>query len=167
MATAFNDDHECLIEVPIRLPLEEVERLTRIVERFRQSAGLTASMPSAPTTAGQLAAFARFLLHARRRREAALAGVEFGEPSWDMILDLYVQHVAGQIVSVSSLCAASAVPQSTALRWIEAMASAGHFVRCRDPIDRRRIHVGLAPGLLVAVEMFLADMRQRALAALQ
>jgi DNA-binding MarR family transcriptional regulator len=166
MATAVDHD-ECLIEVPIRLPLGEVERLTRIVERARRFSGAEPLTQPTPATTEALGAFARFLLHARRKRDIALAGIEFGEPSWDMILDLYVQHVAGQTVTVSSLCAASAVPQSTALRWIDAMASAGHFIRSRDPNDQRRIHVRLAPSLLVAIEAILTDMRQLALVALQ
>ena len=84
-----------------------------------------------------------------------------------MLLDLYVQHVEGHKVSVTSLCTAAAVPPTTALRWIDAMAGAGHFVRKPDPQDGRRVHISLAPSLIDAVESYLADMRQRAVAVFQ
>jgi DNA-binding MarR family transcriptional regulator len=161
-------EEDALVEIPVRLPLVEVERLTRIIDRARR-AGLM-MMPRQGvdnTPPDRLAMFARFILTMRRSRESALPLIEFGEPAWDMLLDLYVQHVEGHKVSVSSLCTAAAVPTTTALRWIDAMAGAGHFVRMPDPCDGRRVHVTLTPALLDAVETYLTDMRQRALAVLQ
>lgn len=165
MATQF--DEECVIEVPIRLPLAEIERLTRIVERARRAGSVAPTSVIPEVSPGKLADFARFLLAMRRRRAIAFPLVEFGEPSWDMFLDLYVQHVEAKKVSVSSLCAASAVPATTALRWIDALVCRGHFVRRHDPSDGRRVHVDLSPALVGAIEAFLADTRQRAMAALR
>ena len=168
MTTVLDDENDCLIEVPIRLPLAEVERLTRIVERARRSGSMSLPRPNIQdTTPERLVMFARFILMMRRHREGAFPLVEFGEPAWDMLLDLYVQHIEGQKVSVSSLCTAAAVPPTTALRWIDAMVCAGHFVRNPDPGDGRRVHVSLTDSLLGMVENYLADMRQRAVAALQ
>lgn len=161
-------EEDGLVEIPVRLPLAEVERLTMLVDRARR-AGLR-SMPQQAiedTPVDRLAMFARFILTMRRAREDAFPLIEFGEPAWDMLLDLYVQHVEGHNVSVTSLCTAAAVPPTTALRWIDAMAGAGHFIRKPDPGDGRRVHVSLAPVLVEAVESYLADMRQRAVAMLQ
>lgn len=158
---------DCLVEVPIRLPLIEVERLLRIVDRSRRSGEIPASSSDGSDTAPEnLATLARFLASARRRRDAAFPGIEFGEPAWDMLLDLYVQHVEGRKVSVSSLCTAAAVPPTTALRWIETLTNAGQFIRSPDPLDGRRVHVSLAPTLISAIELYLTDVRRRATTAL-
>jgi DNA-binding MarR family transcriptional regulator len=158
---------ECLVEVPIRLPLAEIERLTRIVDRARQS-GMVPTVPQTVSDAAseKLATFAHFMINARRRRDTMFVGIEFGEPAWDMLLDLYIQHVRRRRVAVSSLCTAAAVPATTALRWIDVMVRDGHFVRQRDPQDGRRVHVSLSANLVDTIESYLSDMRQRAVAAL-
>jgi hypothetical protein len=166
VADAPNEDY--LVEVPIRLSLAELERLTRVIDRARRSGMMLPSDDTPPdVTPDQLAAFAGWILTMRRRRADALPFVEFGEPAWDMLLDLYVQHVECHNVSVSNLCTAAAVPTTTALRWIEVMVSAGHFVRRPDPRDGRRVHVSLAPAVIDMLERYLTDIRQRALATLQ
>jgi len=87
---------------------------------------------------------ARTLIRQRRLRNDFLPATLFGEPSWDMLLDLYAAHYEGHPVSVSSLCIASAVPSTTALRAIEAMEREGCVVRERDPSDGRRIFLKLS-----------------------
>src|SRR3546814_17984132 len=66
--------------------------------------------------------FARELLRFRRLRDRYFAGDLFADPAWDMLLDLYAARSQNSHpVSVSSLCIASSVPATTALRWIKAM----------------------------------------------
>ena len=89
------------------------------------------------------ASLARRLLSARRQREGALGSGLFGEPAWDILLDLFAAHEQGQSVSVSNLCIAANVPTSTALRWISALEERGKLVRDNDLEDRRRINVSM------------------------
>lgn len=42
----------------------------------------------------------------------------FGEAAWDILLDLYVSRVHGQLISVDSACGASGVPHTTVGRLI-------------------------------------------------
>jgi DNA-binding MarR family transcriptional regulator len=159
---------DCLVEVPIRLSLVEVDRLVRVVERAKRSGMMDADGADVfPKTPERLATFARFLLAARRRRDRVFPNVEFGEPAWDMLLDLYVQHVEGRQVCVSSLCAAAAVPATTALRWIDMMVREDIFVRQPDPDDGRRAHIRLNGSVVDILEGYLADMRDRAWRAIQ
>lgn len=88
--------------------------------------------------------YARHLLRLRRRRKAALPGIEFGEPAWDLLLDLLVQEAEGRNVSISSASVASGVPSTTALRYISRMVTAGQMVRQDDEQDARRAYVRLA-----------------------
>lgn len=47
----------------------------------------------------------------------------FRDPAWDMLLDLTLAHTECRRVSVTSLCIASGVPPTTALRWIRAVST--------------------------------------------
>lgn len=85
----------------------------------------------------------RMIIRNRRLREEAVGSKLFSDPAWDMMLDLYAAHLDRKRVSVSSLCIASAVPSSTALRWIGLLADQGLVERVEDHLDGRRIWVQL------------------------
>ncbi|WP_437441240.1 winged helix DNA-binding protein [Sphingomonas morindae] len=89
-------------------------------------------------------ALAEHVLATRRARQRFLPTDLFADPAWDMMLDLYVARARQVRVGVSSLCIASAVPQTTALRWIKALTERGLIERQHDPVDRRRIYVALS-----------------------
>ena len=67
----------------------------------------------------------------------------FGDPCWEMLFDLGVSHMEDKSVSVSSLCIASGIPQTTALRRIADLENIGLVKRSKDPDDGRRIYVRL------------------------
>jgi len=98
---------------------------------------------------------ARRLLAARRQREQIFDGCLFGEPAWDILLDLFVAHDEQVNVSVSSLCIAAAVPTSTALRWITTMTAQGILVRRQDPRDARRVWIALVPHVVAKMRSLL------------
>lgn len=78
----------------------------------------------------------------RRQRERLLAELGlpqlFGEPAWDMLLDLYLARANGQSISISSLSIAGCVPGTTGLRWIALLADNGLVSRRPDVQDGRR-----------------------------
>jgi hypothetical protein len=80
----------------------------------------------------------------RRRREKLFPGDLFGEPAWDILLDLFVNAKNGKRVSVSSACIGAAVPTTTALRWVAVLEAQGHIVREDDPRDARRAFLHLS-----------------------
>jgi len=88
-------------------------------------------------------AFRGFLVARRKRAEFFPADL-FADPAWDMILDMMVARLEGKEVSISSLCIASAVPPTTALRWIKDLTDRGFILRIPDKTDRRRTHVALS-----------------------
>ncbi len=83
------------------------------------------------------------ILRARRRRSDFLPGEFFGEPAWDMLLDLARASIGNTRVSVSSLAIASAVPSTTALRWIHILEKTAFLEREADPTDGRRVYVNI------------------------
>ena len=86
---------------------------------------------------------AKALLAARRMRERLFGDGLFADPAWDMLLALFVADEEREPLSVSQLCAASGVPHTTALRWIDSLARAGLIVRAPDSRDARRTLISL------------------------
>lgn len=152
--------------VPVHLSLDEIEHLVGIVERaWRGARRDQLGQSRGAEQPEKLAAVARFLIWSRQRRNAMLSEIDFGEPAWDMILDLYVSSIEKRRVSVSSLCVAAGVPSSTALRWINSMVDAGHFIRQQDGEDARRRYIDLSPDMNRTVETYLIELRRRILDA--
>lgn len=83
----------------------------------------------------------------------------FGDPAWDMLLDLTAAHAEGARVSVTSLCIAAGVPATTALRWLTQMVESGIFVRVPDPADRRRAFIALSDKAIGAMSSYFASLR--------
>jgi DNA-binding MarR family transcriptional regulator len=83
------------------------------------------------------AALAKQYYEHRRRRERFLPTSLMGEPAWDILLILYWAQKVQQRMSVSSVTASAAAPQTTALRHIEHLCGTGIIVRERHPTDGR------------------------------
>ncbi|MFN4019613.1 MAG: MarR family transcriptional regulator [Erythrobacter sp.] len=96
---------------------------------------------------------------ANRQARARFFDAElFGDPAWDMLLDLTAAHGEGARVSVTSLCIAAGVPATTALRWLTQMVEAGLFVRVPDPADKRRAFIALSDRSLTAMAGYFASL---------
>jgi len=85
------------------------------------------------------------IYRSRRRRDAAFGEDAdlFGEPAWDILLDLLDADAHGRRISVTSASLASSVPATTGLRMIAILEERGLVARTDDPLDRRRSHVSL------------------------
>jgi hypothetical protein len=83
----------------------------------------------------------------------------FGDPAWDMLLDLTAAHGEGAHVSVTSLCIAAGVPATTALRWLTQMVETGIFRRVPDPADKRRAFIALSDKAVAAMGGYFASLR--------
>lgn len=97
----------------------------------------------------------------RRRRSKIFRSEDlFGEPAWDILLDLFIAAKERRRVSVTSACIGSAVPSTTALRWITILERQGLLVREADPGDARRVYVKLsARGYAAMLEYFASASR--------
>lgn len=97
----------------------------------------------------------------RRRRSKIFQSEElFGEPAWDILLDLFIATKERRRVSVTSACIGSAVPSTTALRWISILERHGFLNREADPGDARRVYVRLSPrGYEAMLSYFAASSR--------
>jgi len=76
----------------------------------------------------------------------------FGEPAWDILLDLYGSHLSQVRIKISSVCAESGVAATTTLRWLKRMERRGLIERCPDPNDARRTFISLSPSAIAAMD---------------
>ncbi len=99
----------------------------------------------------------RKIIRQRQLRARFFEGELFADPAWDMLLDLTAARAEHKRVSVTSLCIASGVPPTTALRWISQMTEAGQFCRAEDESDRRRAFIALSDKAADAMAQFFAE----------
>src|SRR5437899_12878981 len=66
---------------------------------------------------------ARSAIRARTRRKQFFKASLFSDPAWDILLDLFAAEQEGRRVTVSVVGLGSGIPQTTALRWINALES--------------------------------------------
>lgn len=100
----------------------------------------------------------RGIIRQRGLRARFFAGDLFADPAWDMLLDLTAARAERRRVSVSSLCLASGVPPTTALRWIGWLTEAGLLERAEDETDRRRAFIALTDKAAEAMARYFAEL---------
>ena len=104
----------------------------------------------------------RRIIRQRQLRARFFDGDLFADPAWDMLLDLTAARAEHSRVSVTSLCIASGVPPTTALRWIGQMIDAGLLTRVEDETDRRRAFITLTDKAADAMARYFAELGSQA-----
>lgn len=100
----------------------------------------------------------RRIIAQRRARDKFFGSDLFADPAWDILLDLTAARAEHTRVSVTSLCIASGVPPTTALRWISQMIEAGLLERIEDESDRRRAFIQLSDKAAEAMARYFAEL---------
>ena len=114
-----------IVDLPLRLTKSDVVRLNAAVGN-----AVAAPPPAHPIIgpgARVSAALDRAiaLVDLSKRRENEFGADLFGEPAWDILLDLFIQRVEGRKASATSVSIASRAPTTTALRYIAMLISRG------------------------------------------
>lgn len=98
---------------------------------------------------------AKKLIRERNKRQVYFSNISFSEPSWDIMLDLFVAGLTGCRISISSACIASRVPATTALRYITQLSRVGLVNRVADAQDARRAYIELSRKAMNAMRDYL------------
>lgn len=129
-----NDSGRAGVEAD-RIIMEIETRLHRLIENSRRDS-------SAGAQSAVLAAAAEAC--AARRRLYGLFGRRlFSDPSWDILLELFVSTLEGRKVTVSTACMAACAPTTTALRHIAYLVQEGLVIRRPHPADARSTYLEL------------------------
>lgn len=101
---------------------------------------------------------ARHTMRRRILRQQLIGSANlFGEPAWDMLIDLFVHECERKPLSVSSLCVQSSIPWSSALRLIRKLCEAGIMRRVPDLADGRRNFVRIGPEIARRMHAYFGD----------
>lgn len=97
------------------------------------------------------------LIASRSRRSSFFATELFGEPAWDILLNLYAARLAQRRLSVSGLCGTCGTPPSTTLRWLQKLVDLALVERLEDRFDHRRTWVELTCNGLQAMDSYFLN----------
>jgi DNA-binding MarR family transcriptional regulator len=155
-----SDDQEDTITVTVK-----GSDLSGMVEVLRQLLAqfeiLAADQPSTPvvrvSNRPAMREWARRILALRRARISILNKSMFGEPAWEMLLELYVNKDYGARLSVGRLSELSGAPATTALRWLDYLEKEKLVAREPNPTDRRTEFVELTEKGCSAMEQYLSE----------
>jgi hypothetical protein len=101
----------------------------------------------------KLAEFVAGVRRLRMRRNELIGAPLFRDAAWDMLLELFAAHQSRRRLSVSSLCYASGVPPTTALRQLQRLEKYGLLTRVGDSEDSRRCFVEPTAKAIAGVAM--------------
>lgn len=118
---------------------------------------IAATDPIDAVSAARHLAIAREIYAERSRRHKFLPADLFGEPTWDILLDLYIALREDRRVPTTSSCIGAHVPPTTALRWLRILEARGLVEREDDGRDGRRTFVCLTRRGLTAMDATLAS----------
>jgi DNA-binding MarR family transcriptional regulator len=97
------------------------------------------------------------IIRDRSRRATHFSSELFGEPAWDILLELYAAELSQQRVPTSQVTVQASIPATTVLRWLKVLDAAGHIVRRPDPLDARRVYLSLTPKASGAMTSYFAN----------
>lgn len=139
----------------MRILAEELNKLIAKIDLEEKIAENDDKYPLSPSLDDWLEA-AIDAYETRRRREKVFSVRNFfGEPSWDILLDLFIGELKNIKMPTTSVCIGAQVPQTTALRWIALLEKENLVRRYRDTDDSRRVYVQLTdPALKNMVQIF-------------
>lgn len=147
-----------------RLPRNEHVNLEMFYDEVRILAAELRDMrlrrPSASPPVNSHDTILKLICSLRSLRTRFLPAHLFADPAWDMLLKLKRAEISQARVTVTTLCASSEVPSTTALRWIAVLMNNGMIVKSDDPLDGRRKFVELHPGTTAAMDSFLDEAYQ-------
>lgn len=105
------------------------------------------------------------ILLRRRRRYDQFKADMFGEPAWDMLLEVYVREISGSSSTDEQLQLASATAASTAGRWLQYLETEGLVARRDRPFNGRTEFVELTDLGRKAMDEYLGSILDLAPAA--
>lgn len=145
----------------VKLLATKIEAAQVILDEMRREAGIEPSkdirlsVSSRQETALEAAVRA---YEERRKRGRHFENTQlFGEPAWDILLDLYIHQARNESVSVKSATIGSGASAATALRWLDVLDKEGLVRSEEDPSDNRRRLLRLTPEGYESITRYLEE----------
>lgn len=152
-------------EIDVRKLAEQLDAAQSILDDIRVTCGCNAfggacAVDSRRTETALEAA--KRALHDRRLRTSFLGLKEiFGEPAWDLLLDLFIRQAEYDASTCESALTTSNLHLTTLIRWLKVLEHNGLIKSRPDPADSGRIHVNLTPAGYEGMLRYLESIAQR------
>ena len=95
---------------------------------------------------------------ARTKRLQLLPPTLFGEPAWDILIELYLAS-GRERVTVGKLAEKCRTPNTTILRWINHMKDKGLVTIVQSPFDARARFVDLTDHAMQIMRFYLSEIK--------
>ncbi len=157
MASGDRDDGQ--LETRLRLSKKDVRDAARLFELMASAIEDPASDQHSRPAAHrhQLVQRARAILNRRQLRQLHFNPAMFGEPSWEILLILYVAECEGDRQTPSKLATATGTPLSTTIRWIDYLDKKELVARQDHPTDKRVVFISLRERARSAMDAYLGS----------
>jgi DNA-binding MarR family transcriptional regulator len=97
------------------------------------------------------------MVRARRLRHRYFPNMLFGEPAWDMLLELLEAETEGRQATLTTLCEAAGIPATIARRWLNSLTAEGLVLRRPDPQNAFNERIELEPKAKRAFRRYFDD----------
>lgn len=108
-------------------------RMLELADRMEWGGGDPSEDRSHRFESSALAASAATIRRVRRRRVGYFDMKLFGEPAWDMLVEVFIRHARGRTTELGRLLTVSGSAPATAERYLRTLEQAGHLRRHPDP----------------------------------
>ena len=125
------------VRLPIRLTREEALSFAEAICDGNQAA------PAAKSGRKTARDRAEEALQLNRQRMAIVGAELFGDPAWNIMLDLFVREADGKETTVTSACIGADSPSTTALRHLAYLVERQLVHRTTCSADHRKVYVRL------------------------
>jgi DNA-binding MarR family transcriptional regulator len=138
--------------------VDEVNRLMKLLTEASNTAVVETGSEPGPIVISRvtLVEAARQEFEKRRRRSEVLPDGIFGEPGWEILLQLYVQQ-QGTRMNIATLTGSLNLPASTVLRWLNYLQDKQFIRREVHPTDQRSVFVELTTTATKALDSYFFE----------
>lgn len=138
-----------MVEVNVKVLTEQLDAAQAILDEIRITCGCSAFGSPRGTSSTRPQAVLETAKKAyldRKSRSAFIGSHEiFGEPAWDMLLDLFIKQTEKEEVTLKAANLSNDRPISTELRWLKLLEQHGLIACQADPHDNARHVIHLTP----------------------
>jgi hypothetical protein len=124
IAVLVDESGYTIVDLPLRLTAADFAKLSAAAANLSTGAH-TSPLQSPGARMESAVERAVALLDLRKKRDLNLGTDLFGEPAWDIMLDLFIRRAAGRRTNATSAAIASRAPTTTALRYIALLEKRG------------------------------------------
>ncbi|WP_054120054.1 hypothetical protein [Porphyrobacter sp. AAP60] len=133
--------------VDVKKLSEQLDAVHSLLDEIRVTSGcasLGSALEPAQKPSQSALQTAQRVYHERRSRVDFLGNNEiFGEPAWDMLLNIFIRQSTSEMVSFESADINKVSPKPTAVRWLRVLEQSGliRWERDADDNDRHLIYL--------------------------